>query len=119
MPISDDIAAIRAGNGTDDEKRAQVYALKCGSLYDALLPFVGQTYRYGGIDYTLWNLWLEAEGTVLCIAFKAVRPAAKNTPEEVLVTPQRVWRFVNPPVLTKAAVDDRITAAREMIAGLL
>jgi hypothetical protein len=116
MSVSTEIAAIRA----DPTKSGKdVYRLKCQSLYDALLPFVRGTYTYSGVQYTLWNLWLEDDGAILCLTVKAVTPASGNKAEVIHIRPQQVFRFVNPPVLTAAKNDDRLAAAREMIAGLL
>jgi hypothetical protein len=110
MPIADDIAAIRAD---PTKTETDVNRLKCQAMHDALLPFVKQTYRFNGVDYTLWEVWLE-DG-VLCLTLKAVNA----TGGAVRIRPQRVYRFLNPPPLAADRSDNRVQAGKEMLAGLL
>lgn len=54
MTVSSDLAAIDADSTlTPDEKRIARYALKCGSLYNALLPYVAKQWNYQGVTYRL------------------------------------------------------------------
>jgi hypothetical protein len=128
VAIADDIAAIDAGPGTDDEKRRAKYRIKCKSLYDVLLPLVRSTFRFNQIDWTILDVWLEdrasgliskinhnPNGDVLCVCVKAVGTGAQAG---VLLT-QQIYRFTNPPLLDAAAADNRIQAAKEMLADLL
>lgn len=119
MAIADEIAAIDALNILPESKRRQKYALKAKSLYDTMLPLQRRPYTFNGVTYELWDLRLENEGLTLFFTVKAVATATKTSPEQLLMLPQVPHRFTNPSALTTAYVDDRLTAARELIASVL
>jgi hypothetical protein len=114
MAIADDIAAVRA-DPTKTEK--DVNKIKCASMFDAMLSVKGQTFRYNQKDWTLWDLWLEDDGALLCFTFKCVGTGANAG--VTYMRPQTVHKCPNPPPLAADRSDNRIQAAKEILDGLV
>jgi hypothetical protein len=118
MAVWDDLEAIEAdGSLTPEERRQARYAAKCSALADTLAPFIGQTYRLDGVDYTLFVAAHEVRNGVpvlriVALAKRVIDGAVKISPQDDLI-------FVNPPTLSKTRSKDLVAAAREMLAGLV
>jgi hypothetical protein len=118
MAVWDDLEAIEAdGSLTPDEKRQARYTAKCSALADTLAPFIGQTYRLDGVDYTLFVAAHEVRNGVPVLRIVAL--AKRVTDGAVLISPQDDLIFVNPPTLSKTRSKDLIAAAREMLQSLI
>lgn len=118
MAVWDDLEAIEAdGSMTPEEKRTARYTAKCGALASALAPFVGQTYRFEGVDYTLFIAAMEERNGVPVLRIVAL--ARRVSDGAVLISPQDDLVFVNPPTLSKGRAKDLIAAGREMLAGII
>lgn len=114
MSIIDEINEIRRSNWKTEWHVCQ---LRARSMYNALRPILKEPYTFDGIVFTVWDLWLEQEDSLLCVTFKALGTEEKEG--EVLVRPQEIHRIFNPPFLAGGGVDDRLLAGKEMLRGLV
>jgi hypothetical protein len=118
MAVWDDLEAIEAdGSLTPDEKRQARYAAKCSALVSAIAPFIGNTYRFEGVDYTLFVAAHEVRNGTPVLRIVALGKRVSDG--AVLISPQDDLIFVNPPTLSETRSKDLVAAAREMLAGLL
>lgn len=119
MAIADDIAAVRNGGGTDAEKARAIRVIKCQSMYAELTaPGVyRQSFIYDNKNWMVWDVWLEEGATILALTFDCTGRGAQAG--VTYMRRQRVHRFINPPPLAADGSDNRIQAAKELLAGLL
>jgi hypothetical protein len=118
VAVWDDLEAIEADESlTPEAKRHARYTAKCSALADILAPFIGQTYRFEGVDYTLFVAAHEVRNGVPVLRIVAL--AKRVTDGAVLISPQDDLVFVNPPTLSKTRSKDLIAAAREMLQSLI
>jgi hypothetical protein len=98
-------------------KRADKYTLKCTSIANAVAPYVGNTYRYQGVDYTIHMCRADViDGTpVLRIVVSGIRVSDGST----VLSAADEHRIVNPPILTSDKRESLIEAAQQMLSGMI
>jgi hypothetical protein len=128
MEVWDQIDAIMADPDLSEaEKLRAVQAAKAAAIADLLnngkpppnpIPAaVGQTYQMDGVDYTLHHASaVEVNGVP---ALRIVLTAVRVSDGVVLRSARDDLIFVNPPTLTRTRQKDLLTAAREMLAGVI
>jgi hypothetical protein len=102
---------------TSETKRKDKYTLKCTSIADAVAPYLGNTYRYQGVDYTIHMCKADViDGTpVLRIVVSGIRVSDGST----VLSAKDEHRIVNPPILTSDKRESLIEAAQQMLAGMI
>lgn len=116
--LSDQIAAIRANDAlTDDQKRAQIYAVKCNALFDQMRSgaldaknnFLGRSFTVNGVDIT-------------CHAVGVTRDDPKRFVLDLTltkggVTDRSTYYVTNPPIIASDGSENLLKALGEMCAS--
>jgi hypothetical protein len=115
VSLSAQIEAVNADPSlNEDQKRKERYRIKCDGLASALQPYVGQTYLYEGVNWTLLHAssFEEAGEKYLRLVARGVRASDGVR----ILSPKDELIFVNPPILDKTGVENLLQTAREIIA---
>jgi hypothetical protein len=118
MSLRDDIQAIRTNNAlSEDEKRAQIYQLKCNALFneviagatDAQGKFLGKTFPFNGFTITVHAVGvttdpLQPKRLVLDLTITKGAESFRDT-----------YYVTNPPVVASDGTENLAKVAGEMI----
>lgn len=120
MALRDDIDAVLADETlTEDEKRAQVYALKVNAIVTRAQFLVGQSWLLDGVNYRLNAVRGTVVRGTLCLDIDFTRTALGYA-----FDPSDIVRITNPPAGSDAKGIDEMTNAerlaflKSLIAGL-
>jgi hypothetical protein len=128
VDIWDTLDAIDADEElSPEEKRLARYQAKAWAIADILnngkpppnpVPAaIGNTYRLDGVDYTIFYAAQTVRNGTPCLHI--IMLAKRVVDGVTLISPADDLIFVNPPTLTRTRSKDLVTAAREMLAGLI
>lgn len=90
MALADDIAAIRNNDAlSEDEKRAQIYAVKINGILAKIGSFVGNSYTLDGVTYTLLAIQSSTQNGVLLLGLtvRRVQGGVERVDTNYLVNP--------------------------------